>query len=451
MRKIILPAFLSFVALCCAAQSFTILGQGNNAIYYNSYIFGLAPDGLGNIYAGCGNTTTGTGFGFVEKWNGTNWSALPLITDSAYCGDVRAIAADTANNLYIGGDFNDLGTTQLGGFYVANWNGSAWSELENAGHPHFNNASLLAITCSAGNVYATQYLDTLTGPVFYYVAKWDGTNWTEPGAGTQPLHVDSVILALAHDHLGNIYAGGQFGDSTGKKYVAKFNGTTWSNLGNLDANANILSLAADGAGNVYAGGIFTDLAGKTYVAKWDGNTWSDLGNSASALGYGYIASLATDPGGNVYAAGYLKDSTGFFVAKWNGSSWYKLYTDTFQFSVIATDAQSNVYGARQGRFYIGQPAYGFVARLNFATTAVENITDEVLQVKLYPNPANDLLHISSDTKFEYTEMYTMLGQMVLKAEGSQRTLDISELAKGIYIAKLQSASGKTVIAKFCKE
>ena len=450
MRKLILPFFLSFVVLGCAAQSFTVLGQGNNAIYYNSYIFGLAPDRQGNIFAACGNTTSATGFGFVEKWDGTNWSTLPLITDSTYCGDVRAIAADNSNNIYVGGDFNDLGTTQLGGFYIDKRNGSGWNELENAGNPHFNNGSVLAVTCSAGNVYATQYLDTLSGPVFYYVAKWDGTNWTEPGAGTQPLHADSIILALAHDNSGNIYAGGQFTDSSGKKCVTKFNGTGWSNLGNLNANANILSLAADTVGNVYAGGIFSDPSGKTYVAKWNGNTWSDLGNSAATLGYGYIASLATDPGGNVYAAGYLKD-TSFFVAKWNGSSWYKLYTDTFQFSVIATDAESNVYGARQGLFYIGQPANGFVARLNFPVTAVENIGDEILQVKLYPNPANDVLHISSAAKFEYTEVYTMLGQMVLKTDGSQNTLNISELARGIYIAKLQSASGKTVIAKFCKE
>ncbi|MDB5281917.1 MAG: hypothetical protein JWO06_992 [Bacteroidota bacterium] len=451
MKKIILHAFLSLVALGCAAQTYTILGQGNSAIYYDSYILGLAIDGQGNIYAGCGNATHSFGFGFVEKWDGTTWSGLPLITDTAHCQDVWAVATDAANNVYVGGDFNDLGTGSLGGFYTSKWNGTTWTELENAGNPHFNNGSLLALTCSGTNVYATQFLDTFNGPTFYYVAKWDGANWTEPGASTTPLHVDSSILVLAHDNAGNIYAGGQFADSTGKKYIAKFNGSGWSNLGNLNVNANILSIATDAAGNVYAGGVFTDGASKTYVAKWDGNTWSDLGNSASVLGYGYLASVATDPAGNVYAAGYLRDNFGFFVAKWNGISWAKLYTDTVQFSLVATDAQGNVYGARQGIYITGQPAHGYVAKLNFAATGVEDIADNVLQVKLYPNPANDVLQILSDTKFETIEVYSALGQVVLKAEDSQTALNIAALTNGMYTAKLQTASGKTAVAKFCKE
>ena len=61
----------------------------------------------------------------------------------------------------------------------------------------------------------------------------------------------------------------------GKQYVAKWNGSTWAELGGLNslaANNYIVSLCNDAAGNVYAGGEFTNVIGKYYVAKFGNAT-----------------------------------------------------------------------------------------------------------------------------------------------------------------------------------
>lgn len=45
------------------------------------------------------------------------------------------------------------------------------------------------------------------------------------------------------------------------------------------ANSFVNAAVADGAGNVYIGGNFTGVrdVGANYVAKWNGSEWSDLG------------------------------------------------------------------------------------------------------------------------------------------------------------------------------
>jgi len=54
----------------------------------------------------------------------------------------------------------------------------------------------------------------------------------------------------------------------------------------LNANANIQALATDNSDNVYAAGYFTNgnlpSTGYRYVEKWNGTSWIDLGDMALA-------------------------------------------------------------------------------------------------------------------------------------------------------------------------
>ncbi len=73
--------------------------------------------------------------------------------------------------------------------------------------------------------------------------------------------------------------------------------------------------------------------------------------------------------------------------------------------------------------------------------------------KIWPNPASDRLFIKTQEKIDCIEICNISGQVISKSENPDKRpeyeLDISKLAKGMYILKLYSAKGLT-IEKFVK-
>ena len=64
-------------------------------------------------------------------------------------------------------------------------------------------------------------------------------------------------------------------------------------------------------------------------------------------------------------------------------------------------------------------------------------------VKLYPNPANDVLFISSDAKRSKVEVFNLLGQSVMSKNinSKQSELNISDLDAGMYLIKVYGENG----------
>ncbi|MBX2931553.1 MAG: hypothetical protein KF781_06395 [Chitinophagaceae bacterium] len=65
-----------------------------------------------------------------------------------------------------------------------------------------------------------------------FLSAFTATNaqWSELG-GVNSLQANNYINSICKDALGNIYTAGNFTNANGKRYVAKFNGTTWGELG----------------------------------------------------------------------------------------------------------------------------------------------------------------------------------------------------------------------------
>ena len=141
---------------------------------------------------------------------------------------------------------------------------------------------------------------------------------------------DGIIYSIIPDANGNIYTAGQFTNAAGKFYVAKWNGSDWSEVGTgtgtLNANSNINSLAIDAGGNLYAAGNFRDVSGYQYVAEWNGSSWNELGTGSAALNANdMINVIAFDAAGRLNAAGMFSDANGsYYLAQWLGNSWTEL-------------------------------------------------------------------------------------------------------------------------------
>jgi hypothetical protein len=354
MKKILLTVFYLF--FCCiiylnAQQKAWIqLGTGTNALNANGNINNIVADNYGNIYAS-GWFTDASSQPYIARWNGTAWSELGTGSNALnpFNNDFF-VQLDNFGNIYAVG----VETTNGGNEFVLKWNGTSWVEVgTGANGLNADNFVLASAVDASNNLY-------VAGDFGYpeaYVAKFNGTSWTELGTGAGALNANNNIKALTFDNAGNLYAAGRFTDSLlstkGHQYVAKWNGTSWSELGTganaLNANADINSIVIDGSGNVYVAGDFTNANGNYYVAKWNGTNWSELGTGSNGLNAnGLISSMVIDKSGNIYTTGYFTNANRkYYVAMWNGTSWSDLGAlDVSQYLItLAIDNNGNIFTA----------------------------------------------------------------------------------------------------------
>jgi hypothetical protein len=411
MKKTFTLLAITFLYIHAYSQAWIELGTGSNALNANYSIWSIIADPSGNIYAAGGFTDSPTyieGHSYVAKWNGTNWTevggngATALNANNA----IYSITQDAIGNIYAAGNFIDSNGRQ----YVAKWNGNTWSELGFDTIGLNATAPIYAVTTDAiGNVYAAgAFTDFIFGYDHYYVAEWNGFMWSEVGLDSiYGLNADSSIQALVTDSHSNLYAAGAFTDSAGYRYVAKWNGTVWSELGkdsnSLNANGTINAMIIDTAGNIYVGGTFTDTNGYYYIAKWNGTTWTELSNpTANQINMlGPINALALDSVGNVYAGGMVPDTNGnfFFVVVWNGSE--LLVADNNGSAplnanapvlTMTSDKYGNIYAA--GNFN-DDNFYQYVAEFTGnIPSGIATVSSDHLHV--YPNPTSGIVFIQAD-------------------------------------------------------
>ena len=206
-----------------------------------------------------------------------------------------------------------------------------------------------------GKLYLTA---SIAGHVRGGLVAWDGTQFeatpTFPGGavalgvwndrlvvatGTSPMrvlalngavwdtlgHPDSYVYAIGA-HGADLVIGGQFTSVDGvlAKGIARFDGSTWSDMGTAAfTGSNIVFAVCDYAGKLVMGGQVPSL---NNIAIWDdvGSNWQTPGAGFSAR----VQALASD-GVKLYAAGNFTLSGGAPMvarAEWNGSTWKQIPT-----------------------------------------------------------------------------------------------------------------------------
>jgi hypothetical protein len=283
----------------------------------------------------------------IAKWNGSSWSAIGPSAFPGSAGSVDAIAVD-GGNVYVGGTFKDAGGNNAAD-HLAVWDGTSWKPFcdnQGPGPASFD-----------GNVTSLQIIDgTLyVGGEFHDgagIASADslvacdlatGASRTTVADPVDPLYPFSgPVLALAADSDGRLYAGGRFGkvDNTlGADNVAYLDGGGWHAMGSgfhpceCAINGFVRALTADGT-NVYVGTDESNVANlprADHVAKWNGSAWSALGSdtggtngwfSTSTSIYGLTAAGRS----RVFATGSFQnanaDARADEVAWFDGTDWH---------------------------------------------------------------------------------------------------------------------------------
>jgi len=284
----------------------------------------------------------------IAKWNGSNWSTLGSGVGGSISTQVKALAEfddGTGSALYVGGYFTTAGGTAAN--HIAKWDGSNWSPLGSGmiGPANFTSgvSALAVFDDGAGPaLYAGGYFTTAGGVTVNHIAKWNGSVWSALGSGMAA--ADKVnALAVFDDGTGPaLYAAGWIttAGGAGAVNIAKWNGSSWSGLGNTMTAVHYLpfvstlSVFDNGTGAaLYVGGLFRTVAGVTvnHLAKWNGSTWSALGSGFDNINDPYggatVAALATfdeGSGPKLFAMGDFTTAGGVAVqgiARWSGSTW----------------------------------------------------------------------------------------------------------------------------------
>jgi hypothetical protein len=244
-----------------------------------------------------------------------------------------------------------------------------------------------------GDLVAGGTFTTAGGVAANYVARWDGSAWSELGSGTS-----STVLALTVLPNGDLVAGGVFSAAGGvpANCIARWNGTAWSALGS-GTTGSVEALAVLPNGDLVAGGQFVNAGGipANRVARWNGIAWSALGGGLN----GTVSALAAQPNGQIAVGG------GFLTAGGQVSAFFARYATPCPASVAlagaacASSGGANAYSALSlpwtGSTYrtrgTGLPSFAFVAVvLGLSATSIP------LAAVLPPSPAGCTLLASPD-------------------------------------------------------
>jgi hypothetical protein len=97
-------------------------------------------------------------------------------------------------------------------------------------------------------------------------------------------------------------------------------------------------------------------------------------------------------------------------------------------------------------------------KINDVRDGIKSAKKPASHVRIYPNPANNTLYLESMTgaeKISSLSMYDLMGKEVSRVgEGvlsNANPLDISGLAKGIYLLKVNYSAGSQEMLKMIKE
>jgi PKD repeat protein len=74
------------------------------------------------------------------------------------------------------------------------------------------------------------------------------------------------------------------------------------------------------------------------------------------------------------------------------------------------------------------------------------------KIRVYPNPASDVINVASDTKIIQALIYNQYNELKLTAQvqSTEGSIDITSLADGVYIITLELADGAKISQKFLK-
>ena len=235
-------------------------------------------------------------------WNGTAWAEDAAINQARYVG--AGCGASSTSGIIIAGFHSPPSSAQT---WNEEFDGTSWTALAVLNTGRLGNGG-------AGIVTASITMGGATGPgesVTATTETWNGTAWTEVNdLNTARYHLGSASqgTTTAAMAFGGLTKGGP-GSAWGvdRDETEQYNGTSWTEVNNLNTARGHVGNAGNQAGALCYGGNSGTYPGQiSETETWNGTSWTEVsdlsgdkrdfcdsnGSSTAALGIG----CATPPG-----------------------------------------------------------------------------------------------------------------------------------------------------------
>lgn len=295
-------------------------------------------------------------------------------------GTIRCMATDSNNNIYVGGSFNTAGSVSANN--IAMWNGTTWNYLGTDANNNGTNDVVNAIAIdSYNNVYVGGNFQSVnTGPshtiLTYGFAMWNGA-WNIYGQLTSSIE---VITTRGPRYTTYYYS--SFGIRRKNSYAYLSYQTT-----NLTAGGTVNAIEIDSNNAVYVGGNFVGasvsgtLVNSTSIIVLQNGIWSAFNPGNNEISNNPCTFIAIDSHNVVYFA--LRDSNNatniYYVA--NVLTPYGYYAYNFLANISSLScmkfAGDCLYFCQNNVLYFGVPQRRQVAAFttfqSVTITSVSNI------------------------------------------------------------------------------
>lgn len=393
-------------------------------------------------------------------WDGGAWYPMGTGVDDPGGGVVAPVQSICAydSGFVVVGAFLGMGgvpNTRR----VAKWQDGSWHScgLDSLAQPYGGAIRLIVIDDTMHLLGASPIV--YQGDTLKRWAKYDGEHWY---AGDASEDWSYGISSLCK-YQGVLYAGGNLQLSGGQNDLVRKGPNGWEELGQGLLGDPWVNDLVEYDGLLWVAGEFYQSAGNaaSCLMAWDGNQWLNPFPQLNFTSQGRDLEVAND---KLYFSGAMEVQGlvgEYRIGVFDGDQVCILGGPDVWMNRIAVSADT-LYGATCKYLYCANqgPQVNSIAKwpLNAAPDAcfdVEVGVQEQVQagaLQIWPNPAQDVLHLSNATAGRVTVTDATGRQVMAVQVPAQGTVPVVALASGCYVLHLHSEQGQLLgVVRFAKE
>lgn len=374
----------------------------------NTYT-GLRGNFIQSLEAGMGDTIwAGPNSGGLYKYNGSKFASYPKFEDV----EVRDILAANDGNIWLCTDDGLLRT-----------DGSSGSKTTfDADNTPLLDDGVRDLAQGHGGIWIASF----TG-----ISRYDSTGWTTYSA-TATSGLSQEVSAIAVEDSANLWIGHE---SDGIAHFNNGNWTTYTTANSGLPSNEISHIQIDTAGNKW-------VATPDGLVKYDGSNWKHFTSANSGMPGVRVRDVTVDAENNIWIAA----SSRYGLVKYDGSSWSRYHVSN---SGISDDWLTNVE-LSGGDVYMGSIFGGISVFRNQYSLSAPSPELKADGLKVYPNPAKDLLHVDvTDVMAQplHYELINTTGKLVKSGEiaaREERSISVKSVKAGVYMLRIKDKSQTSI-------